>query len=124
MRILPHHTLDETLTGVALSPKDATEKPNKFSSNSMTGRSTREDPQLIYRSHANGAEQDDLVEFELEQIHTQFRLDEELKATGETGWNMFIRTPGMRKRLYLILIVSFFSQWAGNGIICKHLRAA
>jgi hypothetical protein len=70
-------------------------------------------------SHANDAEQDDLVDFELEQIATQFRLDAASKAQGETGWNMFIRTPGMRKRLYLILIVSFFSQWAGNGIICE-----
>lgn len=70
-------------------------------------------------SHANGAEQDDLVDFELEQIHSQFKLDQQLKARGETGWNMFIRTPGMRKRLALIIIVALFSQWAGNGIICE-----
>ena len=34
---------------------------------------------------------------------------------------MFFKTKGMRKRLLIIIIVGFFSQWAGNGIISYYL---
>ncbi|KAK4695306.1 hypothetical protein P7C70_g8575, partial [Phenoliferia sp. Uapishka_3] len=69
---------------------------------------------ILLKYHANGAEQDDLVDFEMAEIKAQQALDDK---TGDNGWAMFIRTPGMRKRLYICILCGFYSQWAGNGII-------
>ena len=65
--------------------------------------------------HADGNEQDPLVEFEFEEIRTAIQLDREL--ADNVGWLSLIRTPGNRRRLRIIVAIAFFSQWAGNGLM-------
>ncbi|KAL8278524.1 hypothetical protein RQP46_009016 [Phenoliferia psychrophenolica] len=69
---------------------------------------------ILLKYHANGAEQDDLVDFQIKEITQQIYADDQCQ---ENGFSMFFKTAGMRKRLVVILFVGFFSQWAGNGII-------
>ncbi|KAL8278523.1 hypothetical protein RQP46_009015 [Phenoliferia psychrophenolica] len=70
--------------------------------------------QIMLKYHANGAEQDDLVDFQIKEITREIYADDQCD---ENGWSMFFKTAGMRRRLGLIVFVGFFSQWAGNGII-------
>ena len=44
------------------------------------------------------------------------------KRFSNQGWSVFLKTPGNRKRLLLIILTTFFSQCSGNGIAsyCLH----
>ena len=44
------------------------------------------------------------------------------KRAKNHGWTVLLRTPGNRKRLLLIVLVSFFSQCSGNGIASYYLH--
>lgn len=44
------------------------------------------------------------------------------KRSKKQGWDVFLRTPGNRKRLLLIVLTSFFSQCSGNGIASYYLH--
>lgn len=44
------------------------------------------------------------------------------KRNKKQGWDVFVRTPGNRKRLLLIVLTSFFSQCSGNGIASYYLH--
>jgi len=39
------------------------------------------------------------------------------KSNSRHGWSVFLGAPGTRKRLLLIVLVSFFSQCSGNGLV-------
>lgn len=62
----------------------------------------------IIKYHANGDEFDPIVPLELEEIRTALRLERE--ASQSTSYLSFSKTPGNRKRFWIILAVSFFSQ--------------
>ncbi|KAH8660160.1 putative sugar transporter [Xylariales sp. PMI_506] len=74
---------------------------------------------LIVKYHANGDRSDPMVKMEMEEIRTALRLEKE--ADDSTTWLSFFKTPGNRKRFWIILAVSFFSQWSGNGLISYYL---
>lgn len=74
---------------------------------------------LIVKYHANGDESDPIVPLEMEEIRTALRLEHE--AAHSTGYLSFFQTPGNRKRFWIVLTVSFFSQWSGNGLISYYL---
>jgi MFS family permease len=93
---------------------------------------------LIIKYHANGDASDPLVPLELEEIRTALRLEKE--AAASSSYMAFFKTPGNRRRFYIILAgksslpicyvahllthdsqVSFFSQWSGNGLISYYL---
>lgn len=63
--------------------------------------------------HANGNEQDPLVQFEFDEIRTA--IDGE-KVQKQTGWLQLFATPGNRRRMRIIIAIAFFSQWSGNGL--------
>ncbi len=44
------------------------------------------------------------------------------KFAARTSWVEFLRTPGNRKRLLLIVLTSFFSQCSGNGLVSYYLH--
>ena len=44
------------------------------------------------------------------------------KENSNNGWTVLVQTPGNRKRLLLILLVSFFSQCSGNGLVSYYLH--
>lgn len=74
---------------------------------------------LIVKYHANGNEFDPVVALEMEEIRTALRLEHE--AITSVSYLSFFQTLGNRKRFWIILAVSFFSQWSGNGLISYYL---
>jgi len=63
--------------------------------------------------------QDTFVRAEFVEIQETLRLE---KRSKKTGWDVFVRTPGNRKRLLLVILTSFFSQCSGNGIASYYLH--
>ncbi|EGO00445.1 hypothetical protein SERLA73DRAFT_107562 [Serpula lacrymans var. lacrymans S7.3] len=70
--------------------------------------------------HANGNEQDPLVEYEFEEIKAAIKFDREVASN--VGWMSLIKTPGNRKRMRIITALAFFSQWSGNGLISYYIN--
>ncbi|KAI0032687.1 hexose transporter [Vararia minispora EC-137] len=70
--------------------------------------------------HANGNEQDPLVEFEFEEIKAALRFDREVSSN--VNWASLLKTPGNRRRLRIIIAIAFFSQWSGNGLVSFYLN--
>ncbi|KAA1472818.1 general substrate transporter [Dentipellis sp. KUC8613] len=83
------------------------------------GRETQALRTLAYY-HANGNEQDPLVEYEFEEIKTAIKLDQEVSTN--VGWLSLVKTPGNRRRMRIILALAFFSQWSGNGLVSYYLK--
>jgi sugar porter (SP) family MFS transporter len=69
--------------------------------------------------HADGREEDPLVQYEFEEIKAAIELDR--TATASVGWMSLIKTPGNRKRIRIIAAIAFFSQWSGNGLVSYYL---
>lgn len=67
----------------------------------------------------NGDRNDPFVQAEFAEIEKTIRLEKELS---NQGWAVFLETPGNRKRLLLIVLVSFFSQCSGNGLVSYYLH--
>ena len=44
------------------------------------------------------------------------------KQYSKQGWQVFVQTKGNRKRLLLIVLVAFFSQCSGNGLVSYYLH--
>lgn len=70
--------------------------------------------------HANGNEEDPLVEYEFEEIKAAIAFDREVAAN--VGWTSLIKSSGNRKRMRIILALAFFSQWSGNGLVSYYLN--
>jgi Na+/melibiose symporter-like transporter len=70
--------------------------------------------------HANGNADDHFVRAEFHEIQETIRLE---KLNSSDGWLVFLKTPGNRKRLLLIALVSFFSQCSGNGLVSYYLHS-
>ena len=88
--------------------------PFKFSLNGLYVYRKEEALDLLAYYHANGDRDSPLVRFEFEEICTAI---EEEKIQAQTGWLDFVRTPGNRKRVRIIVAIAFFSQWSGNGLV-------
>ena len=70
--------------------------------------------------HADGDDQDDLVQYEFEEIKAAIELDEQIATN--VGYRSLFATPGNRKRMHLIIAIAFFSQWSGNGLVGYYLN--
>lgn len=70
--------------------------------------------------HANGKQDDPLVEYEFSEIKTAIELDREVSAN--VGWLSLLKTPGNRRRMRIIIALAFFSQWSGNGLVSYYLK--
>ncbi|KAE8165485.1 general substrate transporter [Aspergillus tamarii] len=75
---------------------------------------------ILVKYHGNGDQADQLCAFELCEIQETLRLEEQ---NSRNGWQTLIKTPGNRKRLLLIALVSFFSQCSGNGLVSYYLHS-
>jgi hypothetical protein len=82
---------------------------------------TAQPVQLTHHSqfHASGNAHDDFVRAEFAEIQQTIQLE---KLNEQNGWSVFVKTPGNRKRLLLIVLTSFFSQCSGNGIASYYLH--
>lgn len=69
--------------------------------------------------HADGHEEDPLVQYEFEEIKTAIELDRTISQN--VGYRSLFATPGNRKRMRIIVAIAFFSQWSGNGLVSYYL---
>ncbi|KAH8672878.1 hypothetical protein BGZ60DRAFT_504807 [Tricladium varicosporioides] len=74
---------------------------------------------IIVKYHANGNPNDPLVGVEMEEIREALRIDREISMN--TSYLSFFHSKGNRLRFTILLVVGFFSQWSGNGLISYYL---
>ncbi|KAI0654387.1 hexose transporter [Cubamyces menziesii] len=70
--------------------------------------------------HADGDEQDPLVQYEFQEIKTAIRIDQETQKN--VGWKALVATKGNRRRMLIIVAIAWFSQWSGNGLVSYYLN--
>jgi hypothetical protein len=70
--------------------------------------------------HADGDEQDPLIQYEYAEIKAGIDLDRTVAAS--IGWTSLIKTPGNRKRLTIIVALAWFAAWSGNGLVSYYLN--
>ncbi|KIM83444.1 hypothetical protein PILCRDRAFT_444032 [Piloderma croceum F 1598] len=70
--------------------------------------------------HANGNEQDPLVEYEFREINAAINF--ERTVSSNVGWLSLITIPANRRRLRIIVALAVFSQWSGNGLVSFYLN--
>jgi hypothetical protein len=75
---------------------------------------------ILAHYHAEGDEEDELVNIEYSEIYTSLNLDKQLGQS--TGYSDFLRTPGNRKRIMLVIAMCLFQQWSGGGLIGYYMR--
>ncbi|KAA1472523.1 hexose transporter [Dentipellis sp. KUC8613] len=69
--------------------------------------------------HADGNEDDPLVQFEYQEIKAQIDFDKAVAS--KVGYKSLFTSPGNRRRMAIIIPIAFFSQWSGNGLISYYL---
>ena len=69
--------------------------------------------------HANGDEQDPLVQFQYTEIKETIALEQ---SVATRGWGELIATKGNRHRLFLLMTAGLFSQWSGNGLVSYYFN--
>jgi len=70
--------------------------------------------------HADGDEQDALVQYEFEEIKSMVDVDASIAKS--VGWKTLFSTRGNLKRMRIIIAIAFFSQWSGNGLVSYYLN--
>lgn len=71
--------------------------------------------------HADGNEQDPLVQYEFDEIKAAIDFDRTVAAN--VGYKSLFTNPGNRRRMRIIIALAFFSQWSGNGLVSYYLGA-
>lgn len=74
---------------------------------------------VMVKYHASGDETNELVRFELLEIQETLRME---KESSNQGWTVLLKTPGNRKRVAIIILVGFFSQCSGNGLVNYYIH--
>lgn len=76
---------------------------------------------ILAQEHANGDIDDELVRYEFDEIRQALELE---KETQNCRYTDFLKTPGNRRRLLVLITMGTGSNWVGNGIIVYYLAPA
>lgn len=76
---------------------------------------------ILAKEHANGEEDDELVQWEYQEICKAIELE---KLNNKSAYGDFLKTPGNRRRLLVLVTMGTGSNWVGNGIIAYYLAPA
>ena len=76
---------------------------------------------VLTEYHGNGNKNDSFVEWEFAEIRDTIRLQHQ--AAASSGWYELVRTPGNRKRCFLIIFTAIISQCSGNGLVSYYLSS-
>lgn len=68
---------------------------------------------ILVKYHANGNEDDELVNLSFHEIKIVIERD----MANKTTWAAFWSSKGNRRRAVLMLMLGVFSQWSGNGLV-------
>lgn len=79
---------------------------------------TEEAVDMLAKYHADGDRNSPLVRFQVEEIRAALIQEKEQKAM---RWGEFVRTPGNRRRLLILIFVGYATQWSGNGLTSYYL---
>ncbi|KAI1344255.1 general substrate transporter [Xylariaceae sp. FL0016] len=82
---------------------------------------TDEALKILADEHANGDLDDELVKYEYDEICHALKLEKEQK---NSKYIDFLKTPGNRRRLLVLVAMGTGSNWVGNGIIAYYLSPA
>lgn len=74
---------------------------------------------ILAKLHADGDENDELVQLEYREIR-QTILQE--KEVAKRSYAELWATSGNRRRTFIALTIGFFSQWSGNGLVSYYLK--
>ena len=72
---------------------------------------------VFARYHANGEVDDPLVRWEYHEVQSAIQQEESVTAS----YLDFFRTPGNRRRLFVIISISVGTNWVGNSLISFYL---
>ncbi|KAL6233079.1 hypothetical protein BDW75DRAFT_232246 [Aspergillus navahoensis] len=75
---------------------------------------------ILVKYHGNGNREDRFCKWQYHEIQNTIRLE---KENSGNSWTLLLKTPGNRKRLLLITLVSFFSQCSGNGLVSYYIHS-
>ena len=70
---------------------------------------------ILQKYHSEGDEGDEFVRLEFAQIQSTIAQEKELAS--KFIWGDVFRDASMRRRFLLALIIGFFTQWSGNGLL-------
>lgn len=73
---------------------------------------------ILAKYHANGDTEDELVKYEYSEICQAIELEEQ---NNKTRFVDFLKTPGNRRRLLVLVTMATGTNWIGNGIISYYL---
>lgn len=73
---------------------------------------------IMYKYHAQGDENDELVAVEYNEVQQTLALEQEFE---KGTWSELWATPGNRHRLIILVSFGLFSQWSGNGLVSYYL---
>lgn len=76
---------------------------------------------MLTKYHGNGDENDEFVKWEFAEIRETLHMEKE--ASARSGWHELVRTPGNRKRCFLIIATAIFSQCSGNSLVSYYLSS-
>ncbi|KEZ45573.1 hypothetical protein SAPIO_CDS1910 [Scedosporium apiospermum] len=86
----------------------------------LASRGRREEArQILADWHAGGDLDSPLVAFELNEIEAA--IQEECEVLSQVSWLELFRTPANRKRTLIAVLVGWFAQWNGVGVISYYL---
>ncbi|KAJ9656698.1 hypothetical protein H2201_008457 [Coniosporium apollinis] len=93
----------------------STESPRWLVSRGMIDEAKK----ILANSHAGGDLSSPLVIFEMIEIETTLRAEQEAHAS--TSYADMVKTKGNRRRLFISLSLGIFAQWSGNGVVSYYL---
>lgn len=73
--------------------------------------------QVLAKYHANGDTDDQLVQWEYHEIQNAI----EQERSVQSSYLDFLKTPGNRRRLAVIVSISVGTNWVGNSLISFYL---
>ena len=74
---------------------------------------------ILAKVHAEGREDDELVQVEFHEIQQTIQLEQEYE---KNAWSELWATPGNRHRLIILVSIGLFSQWSGNALVSYYLK--
>ncbi|WOO79084.1 Lactose permease [Vanrija pseudolonga] len=74
---------------------------------------------FLRKYHCGGDENDPLAMFEYEEIKSSIEREKEMSA--QSSWKALFTERANLRRIRIIVAISFFSQWSGNGLVSYYL---
>ena len=75
---------------------------------------------ILQKYHSEGLDGDEFYRLEFAEI--QATIAQEKEVASKFVWADVLRDPPMRRRFLIAIIIGFFSQWSGNGLLSFYMQ--